>query len=940
MAGTLVLAAASAAAAREPVCHVRGVPVQSLARAGGFDDSLGRWRILWETSRRLHATYGLAAPAAHDARALRAQIAALGAAPEPRRGRPPSRPVRGDAAPHRVPADVATQSVPLLLPPASWREAVLGRSSLADSQLVGAMLGDRGASLLYRGLAQLDPETLAFVAERPELLQALRRDGADAFSVFAGGLRVRGGRVDLPGGPEADPLWEELAGEHLERLDRFVVRLFTRDSGRLALLLDAIARLEPPARRFALGLPLRDPRARAERARALYRVFSEGREWWRPAGGAFARPIVDPARVLMEVRVSESGALAPPASRALWEAVFSGDPAPDRAPAGRERLGTSDPVDAPWLAEQVGVGPASRCRERLTQVVFAQRLFGDAPPDALEDVVVAVSALRQRPALVLALERMDVRDPGLYAALVRTAERIDRTAGGRVTAGLVQFQAMLALVERARWTRTLDASQAQSLLGSLAELRFEASEGPAPAVRGWLEGTLMPALRGAVYGEAPAGTAEQTAARALSGFRLVRPEPPAFEWEGLAYRALPSAAEMNRFERVRERQGGDSLDAALSFGKAAAALLDSSGSLPVEKARDLEEALRGLGRSAGPPGSEERALPELAAAVLAGARGGFVDAERARRLSASADALLADVLLSIVYAPHIGSPDGPALAGADVARRHSFGANPWALPAEVFGPRTPWRVEGSILALDTGLSRLALRRVSSEVPASPPGFDQRIRGGLSLGVALANPFALDDADRDLIAAAVEQGRERVSRLLAREDPAALAREAGLEAWRAQALAWAAACEPEALDEFFSLGELFWLGRPQRVPEGWGAPAPAHSGSLRLRIPPPRPFDDHAGRQPEDLLPIHVPDLALRVAVELARRRLPASLAPYLLAYLVQDAVDGASPVSSDDWLALAGFARELPAESFDDYLSALTGAGPLVAAPEADGAIP
>ena len=49
---------------------------------------------------------------------------------------------------------------------------------------------------------------------------------------------------------------------------------------------------------------------------------------------------------------------------------------------------------------------------------------------------------------------------------------------------------------------------------------------------------------------------------------------------------------------------------------------------------------------------------------------------------------------SLVYAAHLGEPDGPALRGEDPARRHEFLPDPWALPSEVSGPGVPWHVQG------------------------------------------------------------------------------------------------------------------------------------------------------------------------------------------------------------------------------------------------------
>jgi hypothetical protein len=100
------------------------------------------------------------------------------------------------------------------------------------------------------------------------------------------------------------------------------------------------------------------------------------------------------------------------------------------------------------------------------------------------------------------------------------------------------------------------------------------------------------------------------------------------------------------------------------------------------------------------------------------------------------------------------------------------------------------------------------------------------------------------------------------------------------------------------------------------------------------MPEPRPFDDLAGQRLEGLLPARFADLGLRAALDLHARGLPTALAPGLLAYVVQDMVEGAMPRSHDDWLALVRFMQDIPAERVDDIVSAQASGGALVPAPE------
>jgi hypothetical protein len=165
----------------------------------------------------------------------------------------------------------------------------------------------------------------------------------------------------------------------------------------------------------------------------------------------------------------------------------------------------------------------------------------------------------------------------------------------------------------------------------------------------------------------------------------------------------------------------------------------------------------------------------------------------------------------------------------------------------------------------------------------------------------------------------------------------LSRDAGLDPWRERALAWLLAHEPVAREGFFSLGELLDLGAPGRAGwDAWGVADGIGSG-LRLRLPRALPLDEASGRPAEPALAGAFVDLGLRVALHLAERRLPASLAPPLLATLLPDLLAEARPVAPDDRLALDAWVRALPRERLDDAIASLSGRGPLLPAPQPGG---
>src|SRR6185436_17056024 len=128
-------------------------------------------------------------------------------------------------------------------------------------------------------------------------------------------------------------------------------------------------------------------------------------------------------------------------------------------------------------------------------------------------------------------------------------------------------------------------------------------------------------------------------------------------------------------------------------------------------------------------------------------------------------------LLSLIYAPALGDPEGPALLGGDIAQRHNFGlVGPagmrrdllaWAAPKEQVGDGSPWHVEGSILGLDIALARLALRRIADNEMPMAPTINLNDQLTFARTMMTLNARELHDADRDRIVAAIDRGQQRV-----------------------------------------------------------------------------------------------------------------------------------------------------------------------------------
>jgi hypothetical protein len=776
-----------------------------------------------------------------------------------------------------APRQPTTDVVPLPLNPAIWRDVILQTpiSPSINTGLVSASLSDRRASLLYVGLAALDDETLAWLeSDRDTLLHA--RKHAAIFAAFGRSVQVRAGRVMVPGGREAEPLWKSIAGADPADPGAFVQRVLSGD-GRLAFLYDTIAHLDGRRQRFALGLQ-REPSSREGRLRSLFESVVSAAPDWRADERPFSRPPIDGAMLLSTIEVTPKGAGAAPVAQRMWERVFRADELTDVAfervsEAEIREVSESLNVDAAWLADRILRVPYARGRRRLDTFLFAQRVFGGQPPSAAARVATALRGYVAFPALMISLERSGITEPAVFARAAEHAAQLHAIGSLPLRrTSVAEFQSAVALIERARRTGALDVPRAEGLVSSLTSLEVSPRVAYGTGFSRWLRDQFIGSL-------VAHSSAEETVLAAVAGVVRSGAPLPLVEWEGRQYRVDPASAELRRLQLVRERQGGSTLDDALSVT----------------------------------PGREDDALADTLTAIVYAIYLG--DPEGAAVTSGN-----------VALRHDFGLVAGPPARSAGA----------WRLPIEHFDGQAAWRIRGSIMGLETALGRLALRRLDPTAMPGEPKLGSQDQQTVMLSAALLNPFAMSDVARDDIASAIARGRARVAALP--RDPSGLdelARAAGLSEWRRQALAWTIARDgPAAAATLqFSLLELFWIGTAasdvSRAIDAWGAAALPLTGCLCLEMPRPGAWEDLGGRA-SAVLGTRGADVALQIAETLAELKLPASLAPAIGSYVTQDVIEHAQLAYTDDWEEFGRAARELPRERMFDYIAALTAGGPLV----------
>jgi hypothetical protein len=765
------------------------------------------------------------------------------------------------------------EMVPLPLDPSIWRETILQRP-VADDSLIATIVLDRAAALLYHGLAGLDDETLAWLGPERETLQHLLRH-AGTFAVFGPSVRISGGKVAVPGGPELEPAWESVVGADVARPAQFVRRLFGGEKEHVPWFYDALAQLDAAHLKFATGGNL-PAEARADRLRALFDVFRDTGLDRRLEIQPFTRRTFDPALTLAVIRVNADGTLAGPASRGFWDRLFE-DLDKDFGVPPHINSGETAAVDAAWLLSRLHRVPVDIGRRRLDAFLFAQRQFGTGPHSADTETAVAVRGYQVFPALMLTLERAGVRSVDVLNAAAARADALSRIGDERrLHTALLQFQSAIGILDRISRSRGLPAGRVESLIASLCAVETS-GRGYDGRLAGWIKNHLLTTLPTPSDDDLDRGEGSLLDAMAGAiddGSRVV-------DWEGRPYRVSAARAEAARLRRMRARQGGNQLSQVL-------ALFDSAVAKP---ANDRES-------------------------------------------------LLAQTLTSILYAAYLGDPDGPILNAGDVALRHDFGTRTaggargaWRLPSEGHGGRG-WRVTGSLLGLDVALARLAMRRLDFNVMPLEPKLVSAERQTAALSVALLNASSLRDSERDEIAAALGRGRARLAALDGnRDEIERAAGDAGLSAWRREALAWAIANDRDQVPSLLSPLEIMWLGKPRANRQGldhWGAASLPLDGCLCLTMPLAAPWEPLSGRPSLGILATRGADVAILVADALASAKLPAELAPGIIAYAMQEVVDQARPSYMDDWTEFTRASVALSREMLADFIAAQAAGGGLL----------
>lgn len=139
-----------------------------------------------------------------------------------------------------VPFDYVYPStkVPVLLHESDWLSISRKKTS---SDLIDLLMREPEVARLYWAMARNDSETNDALARSAGLYKLSL--SAPVLDFYGSQIVIRSGKVLVPGGDAAEPVWKELVGASPEASGDFVLKLITKDNGWLAAYFDALARV-------------------------------------------------------------------------------------------------------------------------------------------------------------------------------------------------------------------------------------------------------------------------------------------------------------------------------------------------------------------------------------------------------------------------------------------------------------------------------------------------------------------------------------------------------------------------------------------------------------------------------------------------------------------------------------------------------------------------
>lgn len=136
---------------------------------------------------------------------------------------------------------VPTSRVPVLFTEADWVSTARRVRAGENKDLIDTLMHDPMLARLYWAMGRIDRETQESLRQSPGLKKLYPL--AAVLDFYGSHIRIRNGRVLVPGGSAAEGSWKELVGANPDNPGDFVFHLLSKDSGWLAAYFDSLSRV-------------------------------------------------------------------------------------------------------------------------------------------------------------------------------------------------------------------------------------------------------------------------------------------------------------------------------------------------------------------------------------------------------------------------------------------------------------------------------------------------------------------------------------------------------------------------------------------------------------------------------------------------------------------------------------------------------------------------
>ena len=202
--------------------------------------------------------------------------------------------------------DIRDEWAPVLFGAETWKKAFYAKDE-PPGGFSGALARDMRMAKLYTGLCTMDKDAAAALLAGTDL-KVLAEKYSDLLYLFASALALHQTHAAVPGGLQAEPIWEKMVGVSPARPGQFFKALLEKDEGKLLSFYATLAQLDLAHQQFFTRNALR--------ASKFYELYRQSPELARGASKeSLATSFFD---VLREVPLDADGSVLFPGSPELW----------------------------------------------------------------------------------------------------------------------------------------------------------------------------------------------------------------------------------------------------------------------------------------------------------------------------------------------------------------------------------------------------------------------------------------------------------------------------------------------------------------------------------------------------------------------------------------------------------------------------------------------